>query len=105
MKRTTIRKIRKATLTVLGIAIFVGAFIMCGRMETEDLMSPTYTTVGKVMHNEYINRNTWEVTVNVDGEAYTYFSDRPENLLSEKILEMESKQTLTKKDDEIINVH
>ena len=105
MKRTFIRKIRKATLTVLGIAFFIGAFIMCGRMETEDLMDKTYTTVGKVMHNEYINRNTWEVTVNVDGEEYKYFSDRPENLLSEKIVVINNKGTLKKSDDELIDAY
>ena len=104
MKRRTIRKIRKVVLSMLGTVILAGGFLVACRMETEDLMSPTYETVGKVMHNEYVSRNNWIISVNVDGELYTYYADAPEKLLSKKNLKMNSKKTLSLKDDEVINV-
>ena len=98
-------RIRKVAMTVLGTTILVGGLFLVGCVETETLMSPTYETVGVVMNNKYVSRNNWIVSVNVDGEEYTYYATSPEKLLSEITLEMRSKGTLKKSDDEIIDAY
>lgn len=98
-------KIYKAAVSVLGIVFFVVAFVMCCRMETETMMPITYKMEGKVIHNEYINRNEWIVSVK-DMETsivYDYYADRPVNLLTEVTLEMHSKGTLDRNDDGVID--
>ena len=103
MNKRTMRKIRKLAVSMLGTVILVGGFLVACRMETEDLMPLTYETVGKVMHNKYINPHKTIVTLDINGEAYTYYADRPEKLLSEITVEMHTKGTLNKKDDALIN--
>ena len=105
MRKNKIKnRIRKIALSMLGTTILVGGLFMACRIETESMMSPTYEKVGVVMHNEYINPHKTIVTVNIEGEAYKYYADSPEKLLSEITVEMNSRGTLTKKDDELIDV-
>ena len=99
------RKIRNITVSVLGTAFFVGSLSLVGCVETESMMKSTYTTTGTVIENEYISRNNFLVTVNVNGKAYEYYADAPEKLLSKVTVEMCSKSTLKKSDNEIIDAH
>ena len=103
-KKNIKKRIYKLAVTVFGTAFFIGAFAFCGRIETEDIMNPTYETVGKVINNEYLNRNNWIVSVEVNGETYTYYSKTPQKLLSNVRMEMNNKKTLNLKDDEIIDI-
>ena len=103
MKRT-MYKISKVAVSILGAAFFIASFLMVCRMETEDLMPLTYETVGKVVHNEYINKNKTVVTININDKPYKYCAKRPVKLLTEFTVEMHTKGTLNKKDDALIDV-
>lgn len=103
MKKTN--KIRKAAVSVLCTFVFVGSLLLVGCVETESMMKPTYTTEAVVVENEYISRTNYIITVDVDGENYRYYADSPEKLLSKVTVEMHSKGTLKKSDDEVIDAY
>ena len=99
------RKLRNIAVSVLGTAFCVGSLLLVGCVETESIMPHTYTTTGTVIENEYINSHKYIVTVKVDKIAYEYYADAPEKLLSEITVEMHSKGTLRKNDDEVIDAY
>lgn len=103
-QKNIINIIRKAAVSVLGTAFFVGTLLLVGCVETESTMPTTYTLEGKVIHNE-ISGHDVIVTVDADGEVYSYYADKPVKLLTEVTLEMHNKGTLKKSDDEVIGVY